>query len=314
MGLFLKKVFVYLVVLVLFTISIQALISYRISGVNVSGNDNLELYKGFNADIVFLGSSRARSHFDPKFFAKEYNLKGLNLGMQSRNELTLYLSRLKDYLSFNHAPKFIIINLDPHTNGNPIDLDKEKDGKAIINKNNFSKYSFIPFNTNWKTIEFYNYNNFEKYVPLFSLFKYNQIKSYLFLNESNFEKNGYYKRTGVFNSSETEILRLKKGYEEIHDSKNTKLALEEFSKYCKELDIDIIAIQTPVINEIYSEVGFNQCQVMCKELNIPIINTNVDYIITNTNNFEDGYHLNRNGVVQMNEYFIQNKQLDSLLR
>ena len=73
-------------------------------------------YETMNADVLFVGNSRAINSFYPPYFEKLSNLKSFNL---SYNGLTLPLVKLfiDDYLTRNQPPKMIFIEVTCITDG-----------------------------------------------------------------------------------------------------------------------------------------------------------------------------------------------------
>lgn len=110
---FIKKIVLFVFVCLAPLALIQAIVSYRIKDRILYVSDNLDQTVNINADLVFLGSSRCCSHFDPVFFDTTFHLKSANIGVDGHSELTMTIIRFKNYLSKNKAPKFVIVNFDP---------------------------------------------------------------------------------------------------------------------------------------------------------------------------------------------------------
>lgn len=64
-----------------------------------------------NADIVISGSSRARSHYDPRVLRALTGLSAFNIGLNG-SQTDMQLARLKTYLAHNRKPRLLIHNLD----------------------------------------------------------------------------------------------------------------------------------------------------------------------------------------------------------
>lgn len=288
---------------------IQIAISTRIKGKSVTGFDTLDTTENINADLVFIGSSRCWAHFDPNFFEENYNLKSVNIGMSGFSEIEPTKLRLKNYLAKNKKPKYVIFNIDPFLKATI------KKNKNLINKNSYSVYAFLPSKKNLAIVNFYKFNNYEKYIPLYAIFKYKILFDCLTLNKSNSFPNGFESNDEIWNQKKYPSSAINKNFffkqNETHKITD---ALEELKLLCKENNIQLICIQTPVYKSTYDTKAFEIPKTICKKLNIPFIDLSNSYIKDKMNYFYNDIHLNKNGVTEMNKLLKNEKELTNFLK
>lgn len=306
MGIFIKKIFMFSLFIICFVYFLQLLLTLRIHNKSTTGHDNLEQTLHINADLVFLGSSRCWVHFDPVFFNRQFGIKSANIGIDGHSELSMIYARLIDYLKGNVNPKYIVLSLDPFIHaGNFYGLDCN-----YVHKDNFARYAFVPFNKKWETVARFNFSVWEKYVPLFAIFKYKQLVNSIFQNNiSTYMKYGYEKH-----DLEWDIKAYPIATESNIEFKNSdqrlemKLALSVINEFCIANGIKLICIQTPVYNSIYDEEEFLWTKLVCDELKIPYLDSNIEEIRDDISCFYNSNHMNTKGVSKMNEYLVTQKQ------
>jgi hypothetical protein len=73
--------------------------------------NELFLKEGNTYDVLFLGSSRAEMHFNPKVFDEITGLNSYNMGMSGASP-KISLALLKNYCHQHQNPQYIILNID----------------------------------------------------------------------------------------------------------------------------------------------------------------------------------------------------------
>lgn len=285
---------------------IQLIISLRISGKMIRGHDNLEQTSNKNADLVFLGSSRCWAHFDPHFFDSAFNMKSINLGVDGHSEVSMVITRLKDYLTRNKPPRFAIFNFDPF-----LSSGSETHNTNFVFKNDFARYSFFPKKKNLPVLNYFQFDLYEKYIPLYSVFKYKLLNDCLFSeNTSNYIKNGYEVHDENWDTIKKPVTDIMKTFflpkDQVPALTNS---LDELNKLCANNNIKLLCIQTPVYKVIYDEEAFKNTRSICRTLGIPFIDANKENMRNNINFFYNSNHLNKKGVGEMNRFLSS----DSLL-
>jgi hypothetical protein len=64
-----------------------------------------------NFSVVFLGSSRAESHYDTRYFDEHTGENSYNLGLPGASSAVAFVA-LKAYLANSHSPKYLIYEVD----------------------------------------------------------------------------------------------------------------------------------------------------------------------------------------------------------
>ncbi len=303
------KILRYLTVFLLLTTAIQLSISFYIRHRSINGHDTLHLTKNLNADLVFLGSSRCRAHFDPVFFDTTYHLKSANLGIDGHADIAMATLRLKRYLTNNKAPRFLILNFDPLVNGG-----SATDNTNFVHKNDFARYAFFPSAANRPMVSYFHFNVLEQYVPLYAILKYQLFSSCLSPKGFPYSEDFYDKHVTAIDKeyrTTTDSLRLRRP--DARSLEQTKFALAQFKALCAESKIQLICIQTPVYKLIYDSGAFSSPREICSDLGIPFVDANINSIIGDQENFYNADHLNINGVLSMNRFLASQKAFDGIL-
>ncbi|MES2410309.1 MAG: hypothetical protein V4535_02575, partial [Bacteroidota bacterium] len=270
----------------------QLFISYRIKDKTVTGYDNWDTTANSNADLVLIGSSRCWAHFDPRFFEETYHLKTINLGMNGHNDMTAIQLRLENYLAKNKAPKYVLLNFDQ-----PAILGSIDKNTNLTGKNYYARFAFLPTKENNDLVNYFKFDNCEKYIPLYALFKYQLFEDCITLKKSNSFPEGFELHDEKWDTIKYPINYVnKKHYFKSNEIKSVTKALGEFDKLCKKSNIKLICIQTPVYKVAYDEKTFAAPKLICDSLKIPFMDVNAVHIRSDINYFYNTMHLNKNGI------------------
>lgn len=293
---FIKNILFFTIIFFAFISIIQLAISLHISDKTITGHDNLVQTEHINADLVFLGSSRAAAHFDPAFFDTTYKLKSLNLGVDGHSELPMAILRLEAYLAKNRAPKFAILNFDPLVNAGD-----EKGNTNFINKNSYARYAFFANKTEQPIVDYFGFNFPEKYIPLYAIAKYQLIVDCLASKEAPYSTTWYARHDDLSNYSPVMDDLLTK-YPLPKNPGAVSKSLSTLQALCIKNNIKLICIQTPVYKIAYDEKVFALPQQICSALGIPFIDVSATSIKDLKSNFYNADHLNTAGVLKMNAF------------
>jgi hypothetical protein len=311
MKVFVNRLIFFLLIFAFLIIAFQALISLKIYKKTIWGIDNLEQTANINADMVFIGSSRCWAHFDPIFFDSIYKLKSVNIGVDGHSEISMAIVRLKDYLSRNQSPKFVILNFDPFMHAGSL-----RNNTNFVHKNNFARYAFLPNEKNLPIVDFFGFNLIEKYVPLYAIFKYQILSDIIFLKpeNNNWIKYGYEIHDEKWDTISNPIgIKMKDYYFKETDVDTISKSLKLLNEICLANNSKLICIQTPVYKIIMEKYLFNETGNICRNLNIPFIDANYDSIRNNINFFYNSNHLNLKGVNKLNSIIKKDSLLNSIL-
>lgn len=294
---FIKNITSFSILAITFIFIIQIIISLKIKGKIIMGHDNLEQTSNINADLVFIGSSRCWAHFDPFFFDTTFNLKSVNIGVDGHSEISMAIVRLSDYLSRNKNPKFVIFSFDPLINAGSFENNTN-----YVHKNAFAKYAFFPTKKNLPIVDFFQFNLYEKYIPLYSVLKYKNLSFILSSNYTNdWTEFGYEVHQERWDTTKLPITDLiKKAYFKKSEVGLISKALDSLKKLCQVNNAQLLCIQTPVYKVAQDDWSFSETKNICLNLNIPFIDANKEYIRNNISYFYNSDHLNKLGVDKLN--------------
>lgn len=309
MQLFLKKVLLFAILFLAASYCLQGWIVVRTANKTFFSHDNLEHTANKNAQIVMVGGSRCGAHFDPLFFQNTYKFTCINLGVDGHSEVLMSLARLKDYLTENQNPRFVVLSFDPF-------VSKGTAHTNVVHKDYFAHYAFVPFNAKWNTIGFFDFSLYEKYIPLFAIFKYKQM-SYCLLNHDStaYMKYGYDRHDVDWDTIQYPVKNnLQRYYFTDSSRSEVKSGLDSLNRFCKARNITLVCMQTPVYKNIYNESVFKSSAQVCAELNIPFIDANTDLIRNESSNFYNSNHLNTTGVSKMNRFLKEDSTLFKIFK
>ena len=311
MKLFLKRTLYFFPYLIGVICVLQALISFRINGITVRGHDNLEPTSHINADVVFLGSSRCWAHFNPNFFDSVYHLRSVNIGVDGHSEITLATVRLRTYLITNKAPRVAILSFDPFMRPGSYTGNRN-----FVHKDDFARYAFLPTKQDSPMVDYFGFDLCEKYVPLYALFKYHLVSDALFLdNQNDWVIHGYEDHlenwdTTLFHITDT----TKKAFFKTFEIGEITQSLDSLNRLCRQNNIQLLCIQTPVYKVIYDETAFSETKRICQQLGIPFIDADREEIREDFYSFYNSYHLNHVGVAKLNAFLVQDSLFNSYMR
>jgi hypothetical protein len=289
---------------------LQAIISFRIKEKAITGYDNWDTTSGINADLVLLGSSRCWAHFDPYFFERTYKLKTVNIGMNGHSELTASILRLENYLAKNKAPKFAILSFDPSTSPGSFE------GNAnFVNKNNYARFAFLPSEENSGLVDYFKFNDYEKYIPLYAIFKYKLVEDAVMLKNSGLFSEGFELNHEKWDTLKNPVSgAMKKNFIKKHQIPLLRKQLKILKSLCEKNNIRLACIQTPAYKSNYDKTAFGKSAEICKSVGIPFIDANSAAIRNNIQNFYNSTHLNKNGITEMNKLLKNEKELEAFLK
>jgi hypothetical protein len=310
---FVKKIILFALFIIVLATLFQAVISLRISGKTIYGIDNLEQASNINADLIFLGSSRCSAQFDPRFFDSAYHLKSVNLGVDGHSEISMIILRLKDYLSRNKPPQYAIMNFDPFMGAGSL-----TDNTNFVHKNVFARYAFLPKDKDLPIVDYFKFNFFERYIPLYAVFKYKLLSDCLFLPNANKARArcyGYDEHDEQWDTVANPVVSVEKD----HFFKPSQIssiadALDSLHHLCLINNIKLLCIQPPVYKNCQDDFAFSATKKICGSEGIPFIDANDESIRNDITNFYNSNHLNKYGVAKMDSLLEKDTLLASFLR
>jgi len=256
-----------------------------------------DLYAGrIQADMLFMGSSRAWVHFSPQIFDSAYHLNSYNLGLDGTT-VDMQLERFHIYLRHNRKPRYIIQEVGLHT--------------AILRQKELPQYAqLLPYLSDtaiWRIYkkQYENASLAERYFPLF---KYNNqlplikegILSFLGRGTAATKYKGYRGQLLSWDSSFSNFVRDNpRGYALSIDSTAIDI-FKDYLKWCKEQDVKIILVYAPSYYEAgryitnLSDIK-NLISDIAAEYDVPYLDYTENYLDSNKRYFYNSQHLNKEG-------------------
>lgn len=245
----------------------------------------------YKPEIVILGSSRAMHHYNPEIIETVLGIKTFNLGIGGTNSYD-HLNILQ-LLSTSAKPKCVIYDIYyPLSINTDFDIDKTisyiypliKDTHEIFE---IEKISFIePL---LLKLNFYKYNS-----AVYSIYK-----SVLIPKKDN-TKNGFFPLKNINGN---------KNFRELNYPLNLKFEyynlskyIQEMMSYCKENDINLIFVVSPMHTLQNEQVPFIFKEYFSQN-NIPLLIFNDLEFNTNPKWFKDAAHLNNEGANEFSAIF-----------
>lgn len=261
--------------------------------------NELFLKEGNTYDVLFLGSSRAEMHFNPKVFDENAGLNSYNMGMSGASP-KISLALLKTYCHQHQKPKYIIFNIDYFSLQN--DTDRLNDFPRYFP---YLKNSYLRHELNQMDNRF---NSFY-YNPLHSL-PYTQI-DYLsnslhgWLNISGKYDTLMYKG---YQTSELKRLNTEDEPRPIYSfiSMKNRDYIDSIILFTKTNNIKLTLITSPVLgggkkNVINKSALTNQLKNIAYTNHINYFDYTDSLNYQNPELFADYFHLNRQGAIKLSK-------------
>lgn len=299
-----RKIFVYLIFIIVFIFLFNKISILLIRKGNGYGTDILNFYqqKENSIDILVLGSSHAYSAINPYQIEEKTGLKAYDFCTQQQ-PIWLSYFYLKEALK-TQSPKYIVVELHMAVFGD-YDYAKESVNRDAIDKMKFSlnKLEAIKASVDPKEEKLSYYFNIIKYHSRYKELKDEDYKT-AFLGET-VDNKGYValpKKDCVFNKN-----TINTDEEEILYSKNLRY-LKKIIALAKEKNIEIILVKTPAKYKEPEIKKLNYINRLALSENILFLNyvKNIDTINLDFNNdFHDQGHLNKEGSKKFTDCFIK---------
>ena len=313
MNLFLTKLSKFLFFLYIFFWVLQIIVDNGLKRNNsFTYNKINKINSGkINADLVFLGSSRAYKHFNPEIFDERLKLNTYNLGS---NGVSFDLQKISNnaYFKNNILPKIIVQNIDI-TAFTKTDFIFDK-------KQYFPYYSF----NNYKTL-----SKIDKTVSLEFLIPIYKFRGHLDVFKDAY--NGYFKKYKVDETKKgfgpsnlnwnNKFEKRKKDKNKYFNFSNINykerfLVFENLLKDLKETGAIIFLVWSPeyyerqeLSKESTNMISKYVSNIASKNKKIFFLNFTKDSLCLKKDFFYDSYHLNNIGV-----NIFSNKVVDSILK
>jgi hypothetical protein len=263
--------------------------------------NELFLKKGNTYDVLFIGSSRAEMHFNPRIFDSITGLNSYNMGISGAT-LKISYSLLKTYYQQHKTPKFLICNIDYFY------LSDDTDSL-----NDFPRY--FPYLDN-----IYLRNQLNTIDNRFTSFYYNPLHSlpYTQINFLSSSLHGWLNFPGKYDTL------MYKGFQNI-ESENINLVdfsrsngntisiknknyIDSLILFSRKNKTQLMFVATPALTKTWkynSSKGLliSQIQNIANTNQINFVNYTDSAISKEESLFSDNYHLNVKGSRQFSKSF-----------
>lgn len=235
--------------------------------------------KDQNYDVVFLGSSRVNNHFVPEIFNKK-GYKTFNFGV-TRSRLEESALMLKLMVERNYKIKNLILQVDLNINTN----DHSEAIRSLFmpylhqSQTIRSHYKDIPEYTNLLYIPFYRYLHYDARVGFREMYF-----SLVHKKTNALDNDGF----NPLNSNPGKMIPA--DLSEYYPKRN--VGYEEIKAICKENNINLIAITTPMCMSTINRDYFNHIQSVYPEIH------RLENAVTDDKYFSTCGHMNKAGATE----------------
>lgn len=255
-----------------------------------------DLFNGkINADLLICGSSRAWKDVSPAILDSALHLNTYNLGMDGTH-FSIQYDRVKMYLLYNKAPKYIV-----HT----FDFTSFAERNSMDNQ-----LQFLPYLSNNEVINYTDkyadhFTWAERYVPLF---KYNNqlgifkegVNSFFGRGVPAIKYKGYQGQQQQWDHSFDRYITRNPNPVSIHVAGYSVKRLYDYLEFCNKKGIKVILVFPPVYyeflhyckNKDYIFSIFRNCQT---RYGVNFLDYSNDELSQSKNNFYNSQHLNKAG-------------------
>lgn len=263
--------------------------------------NELFLKEGNTYNVLFLGSSRAEMHFEPKTFDSITNLNSFNLGISGAS-LRVNYTLLKTYCHQHQKPKHVILNIDYFSLKSDIDMLNDFPRYFPYLKNEYLRNELNNIDSRFNS--FY-YNPFHS-LP-FTQIEYLSTSLHGWLNISGKYDTLMYK--GFQTAPANERGQLSEGtpiYSFI--SKKNRNYLDSIISFSKNNHISLTLVTTPIYGEGYHQVInksslVNRLNNIAFNNHIPYFNYTDSLKFSDSTLFFDNEHLNFSGAKKFSTSF-----------
>ncbi len=260
--------------------------TYTLIYLNSNSRNKIDyLYNSKNQeyDVVFLGSSRVNNHFVPSIF-NEQGYKTYNFGI-TRSRLDESALMLKLMIERNYKIKNLILQVDLNINTN----DHSEDVRSLFmpylyfSKTIREHYKYIPEYNKLLYIPFYRYMNYDNRIGFKGTF-----------NAAIHKKSNVFKNDGFGALTKSQKKLVPADLSKYYPKRNK--AYEEIKAICKENNIRLIAMTTPMCMSTINRDYFNHIKEVYPEI------YNFENAVTDDKYFATCGHMNKEGAIEFTKF------------
>ncbi|MBP3269445.1 MAG: hypothetical protein J6L98_02085 [Bacteroidales bacterium] len=236
-----------------------------------------------NADVLFLGSSRAMNHIDPSIIDKELGVNSFNLGLQAAHYDAM-LARYEMYRKNNPPPGLVLINVD-HKSLSRTGLVEPSLGITYFHDKMFRQ----------KVLPLYRHSVSSRFIPMWRFHGFGLTK-WLKRNPRVMNK-GYICYPGIYHSTYQDLLDLDLRY--VINQYGVR-SLEDLINVLKVDGCSIVFVFAPMYERARNMLAdfdkwHSYYDSLSNNLSVPILDYSLTSISSDSTLFCDALHLNPDG-------------------
>lgn len=303
---FLKKVSVFLFIVVLFATVTDFLVTNALQQADKGdlASWNKIYNRQLDADVLIYGSSRARVHFDPRIFKNKLGISAYNMGIDGHN-FVMQKARHDAILRNNAPPKLIVLSVDYFT------LNKRDD---LFNADQFLPYILQPeireVTRHYEGLDVYDY-----YLPMaryigrqgLVLEGFRSMMGRKLMSHETFD--GFVPQFLQWDNKLEEMIKEKKAYETVVEEQYLKL-LRDFLIDCRKKGINVLMVYAPeyIKGQQFVQGRKNMMAVfnrLSSEFKVPFWDFSTDSLSKDKGLFYNALHLNADGANLFTSKFVR---------
>jgi len=256
---------------------------------------------GMENDVVIMGNSRGKSHFDTRIIDSLCDVSSFSIGIGGY-PLNVQLAKLKLYLEHNDKPKVIIQNVDYVTFGLMDDVRHQHQSEQF--------FPLIYDRAMRRELRRLGYGFLDLYVPMYRMYGYQMVIKNGLLEASHLKhyvsrpaykgfrpEDGPWDGEGLAEMKKTKVSVPQKGKE----------LMNEYLSFCRDNNIGVILVNSPMYYGAIEKLdGYEDVQEYFRDLSrifdIPFLDYTENCAISrDTANFCVSVHMNPQATKEFTE-------------
>lgn len=266
-----------------------------------------------NNEVLIMGNSRGKSHFDTAIIDSLSGFSSFNIGIGGY-PINVQLAKYQLYREHNEKPEIIIQNIDFSTLRIVNDIRHQHESEQF--------FPLVYDPTIRKTLKELGYGVFDLYVPLYRMFGYQQviknglieslhIKHYI----SRPSYKGYLPETGKWNGRTLRDMPPEK----VVLSDESKRVFSQFLNQCKKDSINVVLVNSPMFYGAQEKlIGYKEARSYFEQVAEEYGYLYLDYtespMCRDTNNFCVSVHLNARATSHFTEILCKDLKANGIIQ
>jgi hypothetical protein len=261
------------------------------------------LQGGMDNDILIMGNSRGKSHFDTRAIDSLSHMQSFNLGIGGY-PINAQLLKYQLYREHNRKPVLIIQNIDYMTIRVMEDIRNQHESEQF--------FPLVYDKEMREQLRKWGYGSLELNMPLYRFFGYQQVIKNGLLEAIHVKHyvrpsyKGFLPENGLWDGSELRRMKL----DSIDMSETGKALFEDYLAQCRADSIQVVLVNSPMYSEAQNKlIGYGDARVYFEHVAEKYGCLYLDYTNTpvclDTSNFVVSVHLNARAAQQFSQKLIE---------